>query len=326
MTAADHTGGRGRLAALADRLLGRAPAAAPAPAPSPKAADEEARARRREGYRFETRHRAAPPIRVDVDAAAEDLARLVARVEATWSAYGEADAHWSVLTEERFRSGRIAETREDFYRTGEHSVARLEALLARHGLSLGALGHVTDYGCGVGRVAAAIARRGPAVAAVDISAGHLALAAEHLVEQGLDRVETRRIARLAEIDGLPETDLFFSTIVLQHNPPPVIAEILRRALARVRPGGLACFQVPTYRTGYDYDLARDLAGAPGAMEMHVLPQEAVFAALDHAGFVPLEVMADDLVGNPDFESRVFLARRRAAAAPDPETPEGDTHG
>ena len=284
----------------------------------------EAQARQQENYRFEVRHLKGPPIRVDTEAGPDELAQLTARIESTWSEFGRTDAHWSVITQERFRAGSIDDTREEFYQTGEHTVGNLEAVLARHGVALADLPHVTDYGCGVGRVSAAIARRGPAVTAVDISAEHLDFAAQRFRQLGLERARTCRLAALSDIDALPETDLFFSVIVLQHNPPPMIAEILRRALSRVRAGGLAHFQVPTYHPDYVYDLKGDLAGRPGQMEMHVMPQEAVFALLDAAGFVPLEVRPEPSVGNPRFESHLFLARRRAAGATTPA--EGDHDG
>ena len=46
-----------------------------------------------------------------------------------------------------------------------------------------------------------------------------------------------------DLDTLPEFDLFFSMIVLQHNPPPLIALMLEKIAARLRPGGVAVFAV-----------------------------------------------------------------------------------
>lgn len=273
---------------------------------------------------FESRHTMSLPIRVDTDASEADLARLVRRIEATWTRFGEVDPHWSVLTSPQFRRERIAETVGSFYATGEESVGRVRAAFARTGADLAAVRDVIDYGCGVGRVSAAFARAGFGVTGADISATHLAIAGEHCARAGL-AVRFRRIAGLADIDRLPPADLFFSVLVLQHNPPPIIAEVLRRALARVRPGGYAWFQVPTYHAGYHYDLARDLAGAaPDRMEHHVLPQPRLFAILDAAGFLPLELRPHNAVGKAETESHVVLARRRAEA-PAP-APEGDPDG
>lgn len=275
-------------------------------------------ARLRDRHAHTVRHRMAPPMEVETTAAPGDMARLVARIEASWTAFGETDPHWSVLTQPAYRRDRIAATAPEFYRTGDKMVDRLAAMFARAGADFAAVRDVIDYGCGVGRVSAALARRGRRVTGVDISAPHLAAAREHATGAGLDAGFVH-LARLADIDALPETDLFLSVIVLQHNPPPVMAEILRRGLARVRPGGFAWLQLPTYMRGYRYRVADDLAAAPGTMEFHVLPQPALFDLLDRAGFVPLEIRIDDAVAQPEAESHAVLARRRRNI-PSPEEP------
>ncbi len=259
---------------------------------------------------FEARHATAPAIRVDVEAGEEARARLVARIEESWRAFGESEPHWSVLTDPAYRAERIGETARAFYRSGEAEIDRVRRDFARAGADFAALSRVLDYGCGVGRVSAAFARAGKAVIGVDVSEPHLALARKACEGVGPGRAEFRRLTRLAEIDDLPQVDLLFSVIVLQHNPPPVIAEILSRALARVAPGGYAWFQLPTYMEGYGYDLTADLDAAPGEMEFHLLPQATVFRLLDQAGFVPLEVRPSPVGFQPEVASHIFLARRR----------------
>jgi hypothetical protein len=47
---------------------------------------------------------------------------------------------------------------------------------------------------------------------------------------------------------------------------------------RLEPGGVAIFQVPTYRVGYRFEVAAYLtAGLGQEMEMHVLPQPDILA-------------------------------------------------
>jgi hypothetical protein len=106
--------------------------------------------------------------------------------------------------------------------------------------------------------------------------------------------------------------VWYSRLVLQHNPPPVIAHLLRLAFAGLAPGGLAVFQVPTYRVGYAFDTAAYLAaeGEP-KMEMHVLPQRAVFALAREAGLEVLELLDDShALANPALgASGIFVFRR-----------------
>ncbi len=95
-------------------------------------------------------------------------------------------------------------------------------------------------------------------------------------------------------------NLWFSYIVLQHNPPPVIAMILRRAFEMLLPGGIAIFQVPTYARGYRFELAEHLAkaSAAGEIKVHCIPMPVVFQLARDAGLAVLEVHEDAAMGPP----------------------------
>ena len=110
-------------------------------------------------------------------------------------------------------------------------------------------------------------------------------------------------------------DLWFSTLTLQHNPPPVITMILRRMFALLAPGGVAVFQLPTDRVGYQFDPVSYLASpqGPSPMEIHALPQAVVFALAAEAGCVPLEVREDGLVWPPTLcLSNTFIFVKRSS--------------
>lgn len=267
-------------------------------------------------YSFLLRHVYAPYQQVDADASVEQLARLYARIEATWAAFGKEDPHWSVITGEQYRKGFLAQEMENFLEMGRENVDRVACALSRQGLDLADVSRVIDFGCGVGRVSAAFAARGCKVTGVDISASHLQEARAHFEKAQLAGAEFTLLSTLADIEKLPQVDLVYSLIVLQHNPPPLIATLLRALLRRVRNGGLTYFQVPTYKTGYDYDVDADLEHDSGTMEMHVLPQSAIFQILKEEGFSVLEVTEDGSCGDADYRSSVFLAIK----APVPPSP------
>ena len=84
---------------------------------------------------------------------------------------------------------------------------------------------------------------------------------------------------------------------------------LRKLLARVRPGGAALFQVPTYIANYAFVPKTYLAEDQPQMEMNALPQRDVFRIAADADFVPLEVREDLSAGHPDIVSQTFLFRR-----------------
>ncbi|HJT97416.1 MAG TPA: class I SAM-dependent methyltransferase [Rhodanobacteraceae bacterium] len=257
-----------------------------------------------------------PPMQIESVDDPSEVARLLDHIAKTWTRFGDTEPHFSVLTDERFKSANIEATRDTFNASGEDAVDRLNAALARAGADPGPHATCLELGCGVGRVTGWLARRFDRVIGTDISASHLALARAHLDAEDAQNVELRRIASVGTFDELPPFDLFFSVIVLQHNPPPVIAAILDRVFARLAPGGLAYFQVPTYRAGYSFELERYLREdlAKGDMEMHVLPQAAILRMAARYGLELLEVIEDPWTGmRPSEVSNTFLFRKAAAA-------------
>lgn len=252
-----------------------------------------------------------PPQEVQVNVGPEARERLFRRVQETWHALGEEQPHWSVVTAEEFRPGRIGESLESFYASGEANVATLMRTLARNGIDASRLRRCMDFGCGVGRLTVALAKRFAEVVAVDVSASHLAVARESLSRFGIANASLHRLEAIADVAGLPAVDLVYSVIVLQHNPPPVMHALFEGLLARVAPGGAAVIQVPTYLpVGYRFDLAEYEKGDGREMEMHPLPQREVFALARAAGMEVLEVLEDAWTGfGSGSRSNTFVMRR-----------------
>jgi hypothetical protein len=95
-------------------------------------------------------------------------------------------------------------------------------------------------------------------------------------------------------------DLWFNRLVLQYNPPPLIATILERALTLLRPRGLAIFQVRVYLAGYRFKIDEYLRQQAnhGPSEMHLLPQSAILDLAHRAGCRLLEIRQEDSAGMP----------------------------
>jgi hypothetical protein len=119
---------------------------------------------------------------------------------------------------------------------------------------------------------------------------------------------------LGVLGEIGRVDLFFTTIVLQHNPPPVIAKAVEGLLGCLAEGGYGYFQVPTYRLNYHFAAASWLeAGAAGVrnMEMHSLPQRVLFEIFERCGCRVIEVAEDGSTGIRNvFRSNVFLVQKR----------------
>ena len=252
----------------------------------------------------------APPGVVELDGPADQRQRMFEQVARTWQGLGEQEPYWSVLTDPRYKVSRIAATHDEFYRSGKGCLSLIEAFFARSGQDIGAVRSVLELGCGVGRESIALAGRFEQVVAVDVSAPHLAIARQAAARQRCANVQFIQLASLEAAAALPACDLLYSVLALQHNPPPVILEILSHAFARVRPGGHALFQVPTFRQGYRFTWREQLAQRDGGgMEMHVVPQAALHALMRRCGLDLLELQEDRATGDPDTISNTFFARR-----------------
>ena len=227
-----------------------------------------------------------------------DLQKLFAHIQHTWEEFGKREPHWSVVVAEQYQQSNIEANKEKFYRTGEQHVAQLFGSLERNHVRYRGFKTCLDYGCGVGRITRHLSERFEKVFAYDISLSHLQCAEDYLNKENVSNVAFSHLKRVSDIQTLPSVDVAYSMLVLQHNPPPVIAFIIEALIRSLNPGGVAFFQVPTYRRGYAFSLAEYLAedAAKGGMEMHVLPQSRVFEIAHRAGGRVLEVIDDTWTG------------------------------
>jgi SAM-dependent methyltransferase len=137
------------------------------------------------GEEFRSKHAPPPmpglpiaPSPLEVDVAADDAQRvaMLDRTGRYWARIGGEAPHWSVLTQDRYRPERIAETRGTFYETGRLDRELVRDMLARHGMRPADLPRLVEFGCGVGRATLALAQDFAEVIGCDISPTHLALA------------------------------------------------------------------------------------------------------------------------------------------------------
>ena len=187
--------------------------------------------------------------------------------------------------------------RAAFYASGEAELKMFDATLARAGVARDGLRRCIDLGCRVGRVTAPLAARFAEVLAVDISPAHLRVAEEHLRAAGIANVEIRHLDAIGDVARLGEYDVLYSRFVLQHNPPPVVALLLRDLLAQLRPGGVALLQIPTYKAGYRFRMDDYLwQHNTTDMEMHYFPQVALLDLIADQRCRVLEIREDDSIG------------------------------
>lgn len=241
---------------------------------------------------LDTIHRSVNAIEVDVSP--EVFARLFERVTAQWTALGQSEPFWSVLSHDRFRMDAIEETKREFYASGESFAQQIDICCKRTGVERPS-GTCFELGCGVGRVTRYLANRFDRVIGADISEGNLNLARDYLRGEGAANASLLLLRDIAQLESLGGFDFFYSVIVLQHNPPPIIAKLLRTIFKSLRSGGGFLFQVPTHRPNYEFSARAYLESpdpAGSGFEMHAIPMHVVLDIIQAAGGQIKEVLPD----------------------------------
>ena len=253
-----------------------------------------------------------PKLFVEVQVNDALLERMISRVAEFFSHLGHTDPHWSIVRSEKFRAARIGSNKAEFFASGAGYVNDLQVAASRYDIDLARFTDCFEVGCGLGRNTIWLAQQFGKVIGADVSSIHLDFAREILAERRVNNVELLHIGDLRSLHDLPAFDVFFAIIVLQHNPPPLIAYMVRTILSKLRAGGIGYFQVPTYAQNYSFD-ATTYLDSPlelGMPELHIMPQNELFALIDQAGCRVVEVREDSGGGPNTISSRLLVQKRR----------------
>lgn len=156
-----------------------------------------------------------------------------------WQEIAAEDPDWVVLSLPRGKHGGWAV--DDLQATGERAVAHLLEVAHRHAGEVGSELAV-DVGCGVGRLAVALADRFDRVVGVDVTPAMLEQARARVTRPEVTFVQAD-VARDPVPDGR-DADLVVSERVVQHLDPAEMSPHLQGLVGLLRPGGVAVVQVP----------------------------------------------------------------------------------
>ena len=210
---------------------------------------------------------------------------------------GEERPHFSVMTQGVFRPDKIAASVDRFWASGACEAETVAFQLKQLGYNDPSGKTCVEFGCGLGRVTIPLARQFAEVHAYDISGSHLTLARKRANAQSATNIRFHHRGG-ASLEPVEKCDFFYSRLVFQHNPPPVIRELIRLALDSLRPGGLAIFGAPVYLGGYRFGIAEYLEGPEtGRLEMHCIPQRQIFSLISAAQCSLIEVREERSVTN-----------------------------
>lgn len=163
-----------------------------------------------------------------------------------WERFGEIDPYYGVFTGEEFRAENLDDTaRQRFFESGERHVEGVFESIRAHIDPQFSPARAIDYGCGVGRVALALAGRCGHVTGIDVSPPMLAEAQRNAQARAVENVSWAGPADLDAQRG--QADLVHSVIVFQHMPRAQGEQAVASLLRALRPGGVAALHFP-YRS------------------------------------------------------------------------------
>jgi SAM-dependent methyltransferase len=211
------------------------------------------------------------------------------KLKNAWEGLASRDALSAILTDDSKAGGKwdVAE----FMATGDAEVETVMSHLAAIGYPPDFSGAALDFGCGVGRLTQALARRFASCVGVDIS--------EQMIRQAQSLNQFPHCRYIANsTERLPFDDASFSflysNIVLQHVPRTLATNYLREFVRVLAPAGVLVFGVQDSFAGPDLSsrLVRvrhvlhlrsrirvALKRGTGDMQMHCLPEKVVRRAL-----------------------------------------------
>ena len=244
-----------------------------------------------------------------------------------WERFGAVEPYFAVLTESRFLKQNLTpETVAAFYATGESDVARLAGLAAAEAGRPLSPEKALEFGCGVGRLTFAMARRADCVVGIDAAPSLLEIAHAEAASRGLENVTLLPVEQLSSL-GTGTFDFIFSYIVFQHIPTAEGERYLETLLSLAAPRATVALHFALSRSGGAVrrllrtvrarsplihrlaTLAKGDRHLP-YMQMNTYDRRRIEAILVAEGFDPPTVSPTDHGG---IAGGIFVATRRSAA-------------
>ena len=233
------------------------------------------------------------------------------KLKQTWQTLGREDPLWAIVSLETKRGGKWSV--EEFFATAERDLDHYHQVLKRRAAAPDRFRNVLDFGCGVGRLCMAWARRADAVTGVDISRPMVERGSALLADVPNVRLQVNEASDLA---CFPDNtfEVVFSHACLQHIPWPLAAGYLKEFARVCSPGGWVTFSLPAralYATwgprlrkalvemlplGLGKAYRRRRYGTEAVFEMHYTRPETVQATLTRAGMTFVHAEPDQSAG------------------------------
>jgi SAM-dependent methyltransferase len=187
-------------------------------------------------------------------------------VKKVWTAYGEKDPYYSVMTKDIYHIDQYEENKTAFWEMGRKEANIVKDIYEEyHTHTKVEKPRVLDYGCGVGRL---MMSWGAGCEGCDISPTHLGIAKEKLGEE--------HPLHLVEPGECPKGyDVIYSLLTLQHNRPSLMKKCIKSIVEALNDDGLAMLHAPYYM--------EKVYPSVETMEMYYLPKDEFVKTVEEAG-------------------------------------------
>lgn len=155
-----------------------------------------------------------------------------------WTQLGKDDPLWAVLTDPSKKGGRWEPA--EFFETGRTEIEHVAGVLGTRGVEMRGQ-KAMDFGCGVGRLTQALARRFGEVHGIDISPSMLEQARRFAPASSGCQFHLNEAPHLRLFPDA-NFDFVYSNIALMHMDPKFATGYIREFIRLLKPGGTAVFQ------------------------------------------------------------------------------------
>ena len=244
----------------------------------------------------------------------ETLASLFEKTATYWRCLAShpEEMYWSVLSSPSYKGILADDVKREFMQSGIEDIERIKSLCDKVGYNVEQCQSYLEYGCGVGRLVFNLEDGISQVNCVDFSSSHLDEAKKNLSGTATaSRYRYHHIRNLGDLRTLPQNqDIIHSSLVLQHNTPPVIERVAIDLLGLLKTGGLAILHIPIAKAFYKFDANEYLLSveAGNSMEMHILPKANLYKAAKTAGCDIIYSYCDGGCGG-DIYSEIIVFQR-----------------
>jgi SAM-dependent methyltransferase len=162
-----------------------------------------------------------------------------------WEAFAAREPYFAILSAAKYRRANLSsESLSEFFESGDALVDWIFRTIELRIVPRFSPVSILEYGCGVGRLAIPLAKRGGRVTAVDRSPAMLAVAKQEAERHAVPHIEFLSSGELA---ADRKFDLIVSHLVFQRLPEADGLRLLSRLLSHLGPGGVGVFQFDTSR-------------------------------------------------------------------------------